>query len=1312
MYEMERKFFHMIKWFIFTVVILFSSVQLHAEDKVLIVFEGKDSPGNMAKGVGLELYQLLGHFTLEKDIVGSDEYISGKMEKYSFVFFVGFTKNCEPSSPFLDDAYKYKGRLIWLNTGIIAYNTRYPLRDKYGFEPLFFDSQSGVNSVIALDKKVKFTKSYSNLTVIKILDKSRVEVFAEAESPNNKSLPYAIRSGNFYYFADSPLAYTTETDRYIFFAEKLHEILNQPHDESHYALIRIEDVHPLEDPSNIRKITDLLYSKSVPFLVSVVPFYVNPSRNVRVGLSDKPDMVEALRYAQSHGGTIVMHGVTHQYRGETTIDFEFWDEVHDRPIENDNASNVEKKIESGIMEMMRNGLFPVVWETPHYTASTIDYAQIGKIFSTAVEGSRLVINNRNYGQFFPYIIYKDMYGQKIYPENLGYVPLGKPEEMEQAVQKLLKAARVNLYVRDGFATAFFHSFLPLNLLKELVEGIKNLGYTYVDIKNDNHFIKLADRTILTGKGSVTINIDDQYLKEVYINKLGKTIKTEISGQRMKGKIIRSISLEPGWIYIAEPIGIREHKQTLFDKLTANVRKLWDKITLQKDYITPAIAAILWNPSATGTDMVNQLSFHTALRSVGIPVDRIPITTLSSLSKYNLLIVPCSSAEILPDLLYERVKKFVKDGGYLITDSKNPLASHLGVKFGKSVLDMKRVRDALFPEELLNWGTSEAVYSIIADQSDKIICTDDMNRHPVGIARKHGKGMFIVINSQFDPVTGGGYARFPYLVEWLKTYFHIYPILRRDFIEVYFDPGLRKGLSIESLVKQWSELGIRVVHAAGWHEYPKYTYDYDRLIRLCHAYGIVVYAWLEPPQISKKFYDEHPEWREKNYEGEDVRYDWRYPVALTDANCLSTATEWMRTFLSSHDWDGVNIAEIYFGGIDAPEDHQYLTPFHPSGRKMFKHQFGFDPVQLFQRVSSHYYKTSPKDWHKFIEFRVGLVTQLTEEFLKVASDVFNHKPGTQIILTILDQKTQPDLRRKIGIDVDQILLLRKKVKFAIQVEDPEAYWNKDPRRYLEIGEQYKKLLGSEAANLLIDLNILSFRKDYTGNFPTLTPSGIESYLLVNSAASTATRMTIYSEATIQPQDLANFPFALAAPISHIEMTSDGYRVKADYPITLYLGENIKRISLDGRSIYPYRKGYFRIPAGEHTVSIKKEGFYVFENDTVRSHLVAASCSILSEHISQRGVEFTYDSPMRCAVSFDKLPDAVFIDGQKMSFNFEKEEHNYGVLLPSGVHKVDVVLQSTVSRGIELTSFWSSVFIAIFGLLAGGILISLYITTKVK
>jgi len=39
-------------------------------------------------------------------------------------------------------------------------------------------------------------------------------------------------------------------------------------------------------------------------------------------------------------------------------------------------------------------------------------------------------------------------------------------------------------VRDGWASAYFHPFLDLDLLADLVEGIRDLGYTFVPLTSD------------------------------------------------------------------------------------------------------------------------------------------------------------------------------------------------------------------------------------------------------------------------------------------------------------------------------------------------------------------------------------------------------------------------------------------------------------------------------------------------------------------------------------------------------------------------------------------------------------------------------------------------------------------------------------------------------------------------------------------------------------------------------------------------------------------------------------------------------------
>ena len=1280
-------------------------------NRALIVFEGKDTETNPAKGDGLQLYELLGHFDLQKKIVAADDYQAGECSKFDFVFFVGFSNDCQPPTLFLDDAYHYKGVLTWLNTGLVAFNARHNLKEKYGFVPVRFDSLLGFNSVVALDKNERFTKGDGNLTLLEIFDHHKVNVLAEAFAPKHLVMPYAIHSRNLYYFADMPFAYMSSTDRYLFFAEKLHDILGQEHQEYHPALIRIEDVDPTEDPDKIRKIADLLYSEHVPFLVAVVPFYVDPENNERISMSDRPDMVDALRYAETHGGTIVMHGVTHQYHGVTTNDFEFWDGTNNRPIANDNANFVEQRIETGVEELMRNGIYPIAWETPHYGASAVDYGEIGKIFSTAVE-QRLVMNNLDYSQFFPYEIYHDMYGERIIPENLGYVPLGTDQEEEKAVQDILEGARKNLYVRDGYATAFFHPFMPIGLLKQIIDGIRDLGYTYIDLKDSQNFVELHDRSIVTGKASLAIYLEDQYLKETYINQLGDRVKRVISDHRLSGRVDRNISLPQGWIYAAEPVEYREKELTFFDKLVISIKSYLRKLFSEKKRIVPAVAAVIWDSTAQGGAKLDQNSFVTALRSVGIPTDILSPTDSHVLWKYNLIVVPYSAADILPDSMYDAIEEFISNGGNLVTDSKNPLAQDLGVKFGTTVMRLEKVRDKLFPEDVLSWGTFESVYRINVEENDEILCTNDLNDAPVVILRNYGKGKIIEISARFDPISGAGYARFPYLIEWLKYYAHLYPVLRRDFVEMYFDPGLHRNISIETLAKLWAERGIRIIHVAGWHEYPKFTYDYDRLIRVCHAYGIIVYVWIEPPQVSKKFYDDHPEWHEKNYKGEDVRPDWRYPVALTDSNCLRAASEWTKNLLSNHDWDGVNIAELYFGGEGAPADPQLMTPFNQSARDLFKKKYGFDPVQLFQSNSSHYYKSSPQDWQSFLNFRAALVTKLTAHYLQLARDAFENKPGTQIVLTVLDEKDFPELRNTIGVDIDQLIKLRSQYNFALQVEDPESNWNSDPRRYLEIGSRYKNLLGADSLDLMIDLNILSFRKsNYNGMFPTLTPTGIESYLLVRSAAEAAPRMTIYSEATAYPQDISEFPYAIAAGAT-LRIDNGAFEVSSPFSTAMKLSDDVSQISIDGRSSYPVHKGYFLIPAGTHIVKIVNTNVNPFESELIQSHISASSCNLLDLKTFQRGVQFVYDSPVRCAVSFNKIPFAVFIDDHEIPFVVNKEEQNYGIILPAGRHRALVVLESTVSYGIDITSLWSSALIVVFGVLAGSILIVLYIILKIR
>jgi uncharacterized protein YdaL len=83
------------------------------------------------------------------------------------------------------------------------------------------------------------------------------------------------------------------------------------------------------------------------------------------------------------------------------------------------------------------------------------------------------------GQFFPYVV-NDVYGSKVLPENLGnYEPVMVNNHPPRSPAQMVESARRNLVVRDGFASFFYHPYYGVQALKETVEGIKALGYTFV-----------------------------------------------------------------------------------------------------------------------------------------------------------------------------------------------------------------------------------------------------------------------------------------------------------------------------------------------------------------------------------------------------------------------------------------------------------------------------------------------------------------------------------------------------------------------------------------------------------------------------------------------------------------------------------------------------------------------------------------------------------------------------------------------------------------------------------------------------------------
>jgi uncharacterized protein YdaL len=1277
--------------------------------QILILVEGTSSLKNPAIGDGRQLAALLGHFNTNTTILGVNEYSPRSVNLYDYVFYIGFHPKNTPPARFVNDVLTMKKPLIWLNTGFREFSLRTEVKQQFGFVVSRLDTVSEFVAVRAGDRM--FTKGEPNLNIVEIANHKKVSVEATALSlKTRREAPYIVRAGNLLYFADSPFASATETDRYLLFSDMLHDILREQHEESHTALIRIEDINPLDDPDRLRNIADILSARDIPFLVGVSPFYVNPGEGVRVSLSEKPELVDALRYMVQNGGTIVMHGVTHQYKGITGSDYEFWDESINGPIKDETVEGITRKLDMGIQEFMRNGLYPLAWETPHYTASFRLYRTIAGYFSTAIE-QRLSIEDFDYSQYFPYVIQRDLFGQRVYPENLGYVPLDPDKSISRGyVQRIIDGARANLVVRDGFASCFFHEFVDPDLLEELVDSVRSLGYTYMDLREQTNWVHTRDRVILSGSQDYTVTLEDQYLAESYFDRNGDVASSSISDKRVSGQISRSVQLEPGQFYRAEPVEFRERKETFAENVVQGAERLYKKVFSPEESWNEARVAILWNHFARGAAFNDQASLASVWRSINVPVDTLFIGERPNLASYNLLFVPYCVVDSLTQADFDIITKFVEDGGNLVTDFQNDLLENFGIRLSQARLKVLRARDRFFPDERIRWRTAELVYKFDTDNVDEIFCVDENTEAPLVIGKPWGKGKVIYVATRFDPYSQHGYSLYPFLLEYIRQYCRLGPIIRRDQLETYFDPGFRRNISSEQLVKQWVKQGIRVVHVAGWHQYPKYTYDYERLIRLAHGNGILVYAWIEPPQVSQKFYLDHPEWREKNLKGDDVRPSWRYPMAITDDECLRAMVAEYRALLERYDWDGVNLAELYFEAAKGFRDPQYYTPMHPSAQRDVKRRYGFNLLDLFNPESEYYWKSNPAAAAAVTEYRVQMLTRVYEQVFAMLEEVARGKNGIQIIVTAMDSFGSPELREYIGVDVQQILALQRKHGFLLQVEDPELLWSTDPQRYVAIGKRYTELVG-DRARILLDLNILNFRKpESVTPFPTLIQTGTECFLLVQAASLGAPRLTIYSESSVNPQDMMYLPYALASEVRY-QRTENGYRVSSPYSFTLRMPPDIKEIRVDGAPQSPARENLYLIPAGEHAIAVNADAATAFSTHALETRILSLTGSIRTITYGMRNANFTYESSTRTLVALNREPTSVIVDGAEYPFTFMKGNDCYSVFLPPGTHTVELVAGNPFSYGINVTSFWSTTAIAIFGTLAVLSLFLMYLGLKV-
>jgi len=422
---------------------------------------------------------------------------------------------------------------------------------------------------------------------------------------------------------------------------------------------------------------------------------------------------------------------------------------------------------------------------------------------------------------------------------------------------------------------------------------------------------------------------------------------------------------------------------------------------------------------------------------------------------------------------------VNRGAILILEGESPLAASLGFKPGKDTLPVTSIRDIHRPDLPIVWESELDLPLMELPEGATIFARERWKGVPVSAGIRKGSGAIFWVAA---PLGEHGYERFPYVLESLRDLGFEAP-LRSSRLWAFFDSAYRSRVDLDYFAARWRRAGISALHVAAWHFYESTAENDDylkRLIVACHREGILVYAWLELPHVSEKFWADHPEWREKTAVLQDAELDWRKLMNLENRDCFRAVSTGVKDLVSRFDWDGVNLAELYFESLEGVGNPARFTPMNTDVRSRFQKENGFDPIEIFGS------RQDAASRRLFLDFRSRLAREMQQEWMGELESVRSRKPDLDLVLTHVDDRFDAGMRDAIGADAARVLPMLNSHPFTFLIEDPATVWNLGAQRYHTIAERYQSLT-KHTDKLAIDLNIVD---RYQNVYPTKQQTGTE------------------------------------------------------------------------------------------------------------------------------------------------------------------------------------------------------------------------------
>lgn len=463
------------------------------KEDLLLIYDRTSYIGDIRDTV-ISLRELMGHFDVNFTSIDQKDYKENDHLAFDYIVVIGLEGFFDNQVMINDIASIDDKPVIWLGRGIDKVLDLGTL--DFTYKGALFDLVSVQYIDHYNDNEEMIYPIGTKRRFEGVVPSDESEILSWMDDGVNK-FPYALKEKNFYYFSRMDL---NEPLFYIF-ADILHDILPESAEESQSVYLRIEDVHPFRDPELLKAMADKLYEHKIPFMVGVIPAYRSEDNSYITPLSERPEIVEALKYMQSKGGSIVLHGYTHSIFGQdiTGEGFEYWDGENDQQLAIDIDEWVDYTIGNGVKECIDNGIYPLAFEAPHYAMSQAAYMRLKEYFSTYV--GQVQASDYNFTtSVYPYILRDTPLFHHLIPENLGYY---HPDEAEPLAEIKQNYERIQI-VRTYTAGLFFHSYLSIEELEEVIALMESWEIPYFDLKDYDNWVRFEGYEVVSKDGVVSV----------------------------------------------------------------------------------------------------------------------------------------------------------------------------------------------------------------------------------------------------------------------------------------------------------------------------------------------------------------------------------------------------------------------------------------------------------------------------------------------------------------------------------------------------------------------------------------------------------------------------------------------------------------------------------------------------------------------------------------------------------------------------------------------------------------------------------------